>query len=143
MKQDFALPVSPASPLYAMRLYLLSVRVLSSLSFRMVAPRIAAFDEAMIVKSLPVIPSKTSLLSLLVHGTWSKRSCTYMVAVLFDGVDVCFSGSRSEAQLSHPRRQLYLTRSCTSRVVVRVRAGVHGSKKKLELQFDIKSEAES
>jgi len=39
----------------------LSLRVLSSVALRIVAPRIAAFDAAMIVKSLPVIPRRTSL----------------------------------------------------------------------------------
>lgn len=55
------LPVSPASPLNAMRVCLFSGFVLSSLDLRMVGPRIAALEEAMMVKSLPVIPSRTSL----------------------------------------------------------------------------------
>ena len=54
-------PVSPASPLKAMRVCLFSWRVLSSLALRIVAPRIAALEAAMMVKSLPVMPSKTSL----------------------------------------------------------------------------------
>ena len=53
--------VSPASPTKAMSVWSLSCRVLSSEALRMVAPRIAAFEAAMMVKSLPVIPSKTSL----------------------------------------------------------------------------------
>jgi hypothetical protein len=44
-----------------MRVCVFSARVLSSSALRMVAPRIAAFDEAMRVKSFPVIPSSTSL----------------------------------------------------------------------------------
>lgn len=54
------LPVSPASPLYAMRLCLFKARVLSSVALSTVGPRMAAFDVAMIVKSLPVIPKSTS-----------------------------------------------------------------------------------
>jgi hypothetical protein len=53
--------VSPASPLNAISVCEFSMRVLSSLALRIVAPRIAAFDAAMMVKSLPVIPSNTSL----------------------------------------------------------------------------------
>jgi len=53
--------VSPASPEKASSVCLLSDLVLSSEAFRMVAPRIAALDAAIKVKSLPVIPSKTSL----------------------------------------------------------------------------------
>jgi hypothetical protein len=44
-----------------MRVCVLRARVLSSSAFRMLAPRMAAFEEAMRVKSLPVIPSRTSL----------------------------------------------------------------------------------
>lgn len=40
---------------------LFSALVLSSEALRIVAPRIAALEAAMIVKSLPVMPSKTSL----------------------------------------------------------------------------------
>jgi hypothetical protein len=40
---------------------LLSCLVLSSDVLRMVAPRMAALDAAMMVKSLPVIPKRTSL----------------------------------------------------------------------------------
>lgn len=35
--------------------------VLSSVALRMVAPRMAALEAAMMVKSLPVMPSRTSL----------------------------------------------------------------------------------
>lgn len=56
------LPVSPASPLYAMSVCLFKRCVLSSVTLRTVGPRIAAFEAAMMVKSLPVIPSRTSLL---------------------------------------------------------------------------------
>lgn len=54
-------PVSPASPEYAIKVCLFSDRVLSSAAFRTVAPRIAALEAAMSVKSLPVIPRRTSL----------------------------------------------------------------------------------
>jgi len=40
-----------------------SALVLSSVALRMVAPRMAALEEAMSVKSLPVIPSRTSLVA--------------------------------------------------------------------------------
>lgn len=53
--------VSPASPENARMQWSFNVRVLSSEALRTVAPRIAAFEAAMIVKSLPVIPSRTSL----------------------------------------------------------------------------------
>lgn len=55
------LPVSPASPEYAIRVCLFNWRVLLSSAFRMVAPRMAALDAAISVKSLPVMPSRTSL----------------------------------------------------------------------------------
>lgn len=58
--------MSPASPLKAIKVCLFSGRVLSSEALRMVAPRMAALDAAMMVKSLPVIPSSTSLGELLV-----------------------------------------------------------------------------
>ena len=54
-------PVSPASPENAINVCLLSDLVLSSDVLRTVAPRIAALEAAMMVKSLPVIPSNTSL----------------------------------------------------------------------------------
>jgi hypothetical protein len=44
-----------------MRVWSFKARVLSSLAFKMVAPRMAALEAAMMVKSLPVIPSNTSL----------------------------------------------------------------------------------
>lgn len=53
--------VSPASPEKARRLCSFSSRVLSSDDLRIVAPRMAALDEAMSVKSLPVMPRSTSL----------------------------------------------------------------------------------
>ena len=59
-------PVSPASPEKAMRTFLFKFRVLSSFGLRMVAPLIAAFEAATMVKSLPVIPSKTSLVYISV-----------------------------------------------------------------------------
>jgi len=76
--------VSPASPENAIKVCLLSSRVLSSLALRMVAPLIAALLAAMMVKSLPVIPSKTSLVS---YQYWPRlryrsSSYTYMLMVL-------------------------------------------------------------
>jgi hypothetical protein len=53
--------VSPASPTNAISVCLFSALVLSSEAFRMVAPRIAALEAAIKVKSLPVMPSRTSL----------------------------------------------------------------------------------
>lgn len=55
------IPVSPASPENASSVFLFSDLVLSSDAFRTVAPRMAALDAAMSVKSLPVIPNSTSL----------------------------------------------------------------------------------
>ena len=57
--------VSPASPEYAINVCLLSSLVLSSEALRIVAPRIAAFEAAMMAKSLPVMPRRTSLLKPL------------------------------------------------------------------------------
>lgn len=54
-------PVSPASPEKAIKVCLFSGLVLSSDALRIVGPRIAAFEAAMMVKSLPVIPNRTSL----------------------------------------------------------------------------------
>jgi hypothetical protein len=54
-------PVSPASPENAIKVCLFSCLVLSSEAFKIVAPRIAALEAAIKVKSLPVIPSRTSL----------------------------------------------------------------------------------
>jgi len=54
--------VSPASPEKAMRVCWFNALVLSSDALRIVAPLIAAWEAAMMVKSLPVIPSKTSLM---------------------------------------------------------------------------------
>lgn len=59
--------VSPASPENAIRVCLLRIAVLSSEALRMVAPLIAAFEAAMMVKSLPVIPSNTSLVDVSVY----------------------------------------------------------------------------
>ena len=55
------IPVSPASPEKASKEDLFSTRCLTSSAFRMVGPLIAALDEAMRVKSLPVRPNKTSI----------------------------------------------------------------------------------
>lgn len=53
--------VSPASPENAIKVCLFSSRVLSSEALRIVAPLIAALEAAMMVKSLPVMPRRTSL----------------------------------------------------------------------------------
>jgi hypothetical protein len=53
--------VSPASPENAINVCLFNCLVLSSEALRMVAPLIAALEVAMRVKSLPVMPSRTSL----------------------------------------------------------------------------------
>lgn len=53
--------VSPASPEKARRVCLLSCLVLSSEVFNIVAPRMAALEAAMMVKSRPVRPRRTSL----------------------------------------------------------------------------------
>ena len=55
------IPVSPASPENAINVCLFNCLVLSSEALRMVAPLIAALEVAMRVKSLPVMPSRTSL----------------------------------------------------------------------------------
>ena len=59
--EERAILVSPASPENANSVCLFKLRVLSSAAFRIVAPRIAALEAAIKVKSLPVMPSKTSL----------------------------------------------------------------------------------
>jgi len=53
--------VSPASPLKAMMVLGESWRVLSSEDLRIVAPRMAALEAAIMVKSEPVRPRRTSL----------------------------------------------------------------------------------
>jgi hypothetical protein len=58
-------PVSPASPEKAINDEELSARVLSSVAFRIVTPRIAALEAATMVKSLPVMPRSTSLEDVL------------------------------------------------------------------------------
>jgi hypothetical protein len=75
--------VSPASPEKAIKVWLFSDRVLSSVALRMVAPLIAAFEAAMRVKSLPVMPRRTSL-----HGTvlavvrYQEDARPYILSVL-------------------------------------------------------------
>lgn len=61
MLKTFISPVSPASPEKAMSVCLFNSFVLSSEAFKMVAPLIAALEAAMIVKSFPVMPRRTSL----------------------------------------------------------------------------------
>lgn len=53
--------VSPASPLKAMMVEGESWRVLSSDDLRIVAPRMAALEAAIMVKSAPVMPRRASL----------------------------------------------------------------------------------
>ena len=66
--------MSPASPEKAISVLLFSSRVLSSVAFRIVGPRIAAFEAATMVKSLPVIPRRTSLvLSVDASQSGSRR----------------------------------------------------------------------
>lgn len=55
------IPVSPASPENAIKVCLFSCRVLSSAALRIVAPRMAALEAAISVKSEPVMPRRTSL----------------------------------------------------------------------------------
>lgn len=82
---------------------LFSWRVLSSLALRIVAPRMAALEAAMMVKSLPVMPRRTSLgnvnelfgRALEVNLVWE----TYMLAVL-DGV------SLGEGKFQYSRNQM-------------------------------------
>ena len=70
--------MSPASPEKAISVCLFKALVLSSVAFRMVAPLIAAFEAAMMVKSLPVIPRRTSLMhvsALILDSSDSKLTC--------------------------------------------------------------------
>lgn len=55
--------VSPASPLYARRVLGFSSRVLSSELFRIVAPRIAALEAAIMVEVEVVMPRRTSMVA--------------------------------------------------------------------------------
>lgn len=59
------LPVSPASPEKAINVCVFNCRVLSSVALRIVGPRMAALEAAIKVKSLPVIPRRTSLMQRL------------------------------------------------------------------------------
>jgi hypothetical protein len=68
--QDGHILVSPASPENAINVCLFNCLVLSSEALRIVAPLIAALEVAMRVKSLPVMPSSTSL--------WLKRKYQYI-----------------------------------------------------------------
>ena len=74
--------MSPASPENAINVCLLRDLVLSSEALRTVAPRIAAFDAAIKVKSLPVIPRRTSLeIKSAVVSTPSIDAKTHIFAV--------------------------------------------------------------
>lgn len=72
--------VSPASPLKAIKVLLFKLRVLSSEALRIVAPLIAAFDAAMRVKSFPVIPRRTSLISHVscIQSSVARPSCAWI-----------------------------------------------------------------
>lgn len=74
-------PVSPASPENAIKVWLFSSRVLSSDAFKIVAPLMAAFEAATMVKSFPVIPSRTSLRE--VNTLARDRSRTLLTSLLF------------------------------------------------------------
>lgn len=70
--------VSPASPENAINVDLFSCLVLSSAALMMVGPRIVAFEAAIKVKSLPVIPRSTSL-----RDRW-------LVSLLQQQLQICF-----------------------------------------------------
>jgi hypothetical protein len=82
-------PVSPASPENAISECEFSARVLSSDALRIVAPRMAAFDAAMIVKSFPVIPSRTSLFKISFAFVDSKQGLQH-------GAEYCMVAMREE-----------------------------------------------
>ncbi len=79
--------VSPASPLKAIKVFLVKARVLSSLVLRIEAPRMAAFEAAIMAKSLPVIPRRTSLHDCVSCCTDVKldpeQGTTYILAVVY------------------------------------------------------------
>ena len=65
--------MSPASPENAIKVCLFNSLVLSSVAFKIVAPLIAALEAAMRVKSFPVIPNKTSLITVsLIQGIFTS-----------------------------------------------------------------------
>lgn len=66
--------VSPASPENAIKVCLFSSRVLSSEALRIVAPLIAALEAAMMVKSLPVMPRRTSLTEYCQQSVLSRAA---------------------------------------------------------------------
>ncbi len=88
------IPVSPASPEYAIRVCLLSCLVLSSAALRMVAPRMAALEAAIKVKSLPVMPSRTSLRKISKQNRWLERSYASHISIVFRSVVLCCEDSR-------------------------------------------------
>lgn len=94
--------MSPASPEYAISVCLLRGLVLSSATLRTVAPLMAALEAAMMVKSLPVIPSNTSLpdaihISHCIHENQREAveneilhdGCCCCVCFVVGGVEVC------------------------------------------------------
>lgn len=60
------LPPSPGSPENAIKVCWFRFRVLSSVALRTVGPLMAALEAAMMTKSFPVIPSRTSLSKTLI-----------------------------------------------------------------------------
>ena len=73
--------VSPASPENAISVWLFNSLVLSSVAFKIVAPRIAALEAATMVKSLPVIPRRTSLIDFSKTSLRSVSGLTLWRAV--------------------------------------------------------------
>lgn len=83
--------MSPASPEKASSVCLFSALVLSSEALRMVAPRIAALEAAMMVKSFPVMPRRISLSDRSVLINAPRRTCG--VPLTF-----CVAGCRNEVE---------------------------------------------
>lgn len=82
--------------------------VLSSVVLRMVTPRMAALDEAMMVKSTPVMPRRTSLCVVaepsasFSHSSRQGRELTCLVSGdgFWDGGDVWVLGDDVRRELS-------------------------------------------
>lgn len=74
-----------------MSVCLFNCRVLSSSAFMMVGPRIAALDAATMTKSLPVMPKRTSLVSVVcqsqVTNVVKNRSISLHVCSRSDSED--------------------------------------------------------
>src|ERR1700744_2759041 len=78
-------PVSPAAPLKAIRLWLFRALVLSSVALRTVGPRMAALDEAMMAKSFPVMPRRTSMVAAGGGGGVSATDSALLSYACSDG----------------------------------------------------------